>query len=181
MGKIEQIPWAKPQRKYRTQSVVPLVTITSKAFKSGEQMKTAPYWRVAFNKAFMEKYYPDDPKIKRISIYVGGQGVLVDIKPARGQDAFEVRVGNYFNDEDLVDSLFKHFGIPIMAKPTITHMHLHCKPGRKYDEKLIYEFTYIDEANPELTQLEGLKQKLVAEDGFPEADNESKQTIKVEG
>ena len=181
MSKIDQIPWAKPTKKKRTQSVIPRITITSKAFKTGNAMKTAPYWRCAFNKAFFEKYYPGDPKIKRISIYVGGQGVLVDIKPARTQDAFEMRIGGYFNDEVLVNDLFRHFGIPLLSKPNITTMHLHCKPGKKYDEKLIYEFVYMNEENPQLTQLENLKQKLEDDENFPEADSESKQTIKVEG
>ena len=181
MSKLDQIPWHKPQRKYRTQTAVPLVTITSKAFKTGQTGKTAPYWRIAMNKAFMEKYYPEDPKIRRMSVYVGGQGVLVDIKPSKGQDANEIRLGNYFNDEELVDKLFKHFGIPILSKPNITHMHLHCKPGKKYDEKLIYEFVYIDDQNPELTQLEGLKAKLEADENMPEPDSEKPIKINVEG
>ena len=175
------IPWEKPTKKKRVQSVVPRITVTSKAFKTGNQMKTAPYWRVAFNKAFMEKYFPGDPKIKRMSIYVGGQGVMVDIKPARTQDAFELRVGGYFNDETLVNKLFRHFGIPMLSNPNITTMHLHVKPGRKYDEKLIYEFLYINEENQQLTQLENLKQELVADENFPEPDEEKAQTIKVEG
>ena len=181
MGKIEQIPWETPTKKKRTSSVVPMITITSKAFKTGAANKTAPYWRAAFNNAFVEKYWPGQPKVKRISIYVGGQGVMVDIKPARTQTAYELRIGNYFNDEDLINKLFRHFGIPLLSKPNITTMHLHIKPGKKYDEKLIYEFVYMNEENPQLTQLENLKQQMEADENFPEADVEKKQTIKVEG
>ena len=180
MSKIDEIPWEIPTKKKRTKSVVPRITVTSKAFKTGNQMKTAPYWRVAFNKAFIEKYYGDS-KIKRISIYVGGQGVIVDVKPARAQSAFELRIGGYFNDETLVDKLFRQFGIPMLSKPNITTMHLHCKPGRKYDEKLLYEFTYIDEENPQLTQLENMKRELEADENFPEADAEKHSKITVEG
>lgn len=181
MSKIDQIPWEIPQKKKRTSSIVPMITITSKAFKTGAAMKTAPYWRAAFNNAFIEKYYPNDPKIKRISIYVGGQGVIVDIKPGRTQDAFELRIGNYFNDETLINKLFRHFGIPLLSKPNITTMHLHIKHFRKYDERMMYEFVYMKEENQALTQLENLKAKMEADEKFPEADNEKKNTITVEG
>ena len=55
------------------------------------------------------------------------------------------------------------------------------KDPDKYDEKLIYEFLYINEENQQLTQLENLKQELVADENFPEPDEEKAQTIKVEG
>ena len=181
MSKIDQIPWETPQKKKRTSSVVPMVTVTSKAFKTGLAMKTAPYWRVALNNAFIEKYFPGEPKIKRISIYVGGQGIIVDVKPGRTQDAYELRIGNYFNDEALVNKLFRQFGIPLLSKPNITTMHLHCKPFKKYDERMMYEFIYMKEENTDLTQLENLKASMEADENFPEADTEKKSTIKVEG
>ena len=181
MSKIDSIPWETPTKKKRSSSAIPMVTVTSKAFKTGAAMKTAPYWRVAFNRAFKEKYYADNPKVKRISIYVGGQGVIVDVKPSRAQDAFEWRIGDYFNDESLVNKMFRHFGIPLLSKPNITTMHLHCKPFKKYDERQMYEFIYLNEENQQLTQLENLKQKMEADEAFPEADTVKPQTVTVEG
>ena len=182
MSKAEQIPWNKPQKKMRSTSIVPMVTITSKAFKSGKTMKTAPYWRFAANRAFMEKYYPSDPKIKRISVYVGGNGVLFDPKPSKTQDAFLFRIGDYFNDEQLVNQILRHFEIPLKAQPETTPIHVHGKPYKKYDDKMVYEFIYINEQNPETTQLAGLKARLEADERFPEADAPEKpQKIVVEG
>ena len=181
MSKIDSIPWETPTKKKRSSSAIPMITVTSKAFKTGKAMKTAPYWRVAFNRAFVEKYFINAPKVKRISIYVGGQGVIVDVKPARAQDAFELRIGDYFNDEALVNKMFRHFGIPLLSKPNITTMHLHCKPFKKYDERQMYEFIYINEENKDLTQLENLKQQMEADENFPEADEPTKQKIIVEG
>ena len=112
---------------------------------------------------------------------VGGQGVIVDVKPGRTQDAYELRIGNYFNDEALINKLFRQFGIPLLSKPNITTMHLHCKPFKKYDERMMYEFIYMKEENQSLTQLENLKQQMEADENFPEADEPTKQKIIVEG
>lgn len=171
----------KPEQKRRGSSVIPMVTVTSKAFKTGNANKTAPYWRAAFNRAFIEKYMPGDPKIKRISIYVGGNGAIFDAKPSRNQDAYELRKGDYFNDEHLVTQIFKHFEIPIKPAPKISTIHLHAKPYKKYDEKMVYELVYINDHNPDTTQLKGIKEKLEADENFPEADEETPVKIKVEG
>ena len=181
MSKIEQIPWNKPRKKHRSSTVVPVITITSKAFKSGKTMKTAPYWRFAANRAFMDKYYPDNPKIKRMSVYTGGNGVLFDPRPTKTQTAYLFRIGDYFNDEDLVNDILRHFEIPLKANPNPTSIHIHGKPYKKYDEKMVYEFVYINDENPDTTQLAGLKAKLEADERFPEADEpEKSKTIKVE-
>jgi hypothetical protein len=171
----------KPVSKRRTSTVVPTITVTSKAFKSGQAMKTAPYWRFAGNNAFMSKYFPTDPKIKKLSIYVGGQGVLMDTKPAKDQPYYLFRKGNYFNDELLINTLFKHFEVPIKKAPEITTIHLFVKPFGKFDEKVIHELIYIDDENPDTTQLAGLKQKMESDENFPEPDTVKPQTIKIEG
>ena len=182
MNKVEQIPWSKPQKKYRTSSAIAMITVTSKAFKSGSTGKAAPYWRFALNKAFIHKYYAENPKIKRMSVYVGGNGVIFDSKPSKTQPSFEIRIGDYFNDEKLVNDILRHFEIPLKPKPDTTSIHLHAKPYKKYDEKMIYELVYIDEENPDTTQLAGLKAKMEADENFPEADQpEKSKPITVEG
>jgi len=182
MSKLSAIDWMSPQKKARSISAVPRVTVTSKAFKSGDSGKTAPYWRFAVNKPFMMKYYPTDPKIKKLSIYVGGQGVLFDSRPVKSQPFYEFRKGNYFNDTNLINTIMKHFNIPILPAPGITTIHLHAKPFGKFDEKPIFELVYINGENPDTTQLAGLKAKMEADEQFPEPDEGDKpKTIRVEG
>jgi hypothetical protein len=180
MSKLSAISWKKPTKKYRQISQVPRVTVTAKPNKSKDS-STAPYFRIAMNKPFMEKYYPTDPKIRKISVYEGGQGVLFDPKPTKDQPFFEIRKGNYFNDTGLVEDILKHFDIPIVANE-INTIHLFGKPFGKFDEKTIHELVYINGENPDTTQLAGLKEKMEADENFPEADEAEKPTkIKVEG
>ena len=179
-NKLSAINWKSPTKKYRQISAVPRVTVTAKPNKSADAT-TAAYWRIAMNKPFMAKYYPTDPKVRKISVYEGGQGVLFDPKPTKDQPFFEIRKGNYFNDTGLVEDILKHFDIPIVANE-ITTIHLFGKPFGKFDEKTIHELVYINGENPDTTQLEGLKKKLEADENFPEPDEgEKAQTIRVEG
>lgn len=181
MSKLSAIDWMSPKKKYRSITAVPRITITSKAFKTGEANKTAPYWRFAVNKPFLEKYYPTAPKVMKVSIYCGGHGVLMDTKPSKDQPFFEFRKGNYFNDQELIDTILRHFEIPVKPNPGITTIHLHAKPFGKFDEKVIHELVYINGENPDTTQLAGLKARMEKDENFPEPDAETKQTIKIEG
>ena len=180
MSKINQISWENPEKRKRTYTLVPRITVSAKPEKSGENGKVAPYFRFTVNKPFLTKYYPTNPKVKRISIYVGGQGVLVDVKPGKDQPFFEFGKGGYFSDRNLIEKIAKHFSIPIKPKD-ITTFHLHVKPFGIYDEKSIYALTYINGENPDTTQLEGLKEKLEADENFPEPDKVKPTKIKVEG
>jgi hypothetical protein len=159
-----------------------MISITSKDFKTGKKNNTAPYWRFTANKSFMQKYFPNDPKIKKISVYIGGQGVLMDPRPIKDQPFFVFGKASYFTDRNLVDSILKHFAIPYKAAPEPTTIRLHAKPFGKFDEKILYELVYIDDENPDTTQLAGLKEKMEADENFPEPDADSKpQTITIEG
>jgi hypothetical protein len=70
----------------------------------------------------------------------------------------------------------------IVQKPNdTTTFHLNAKPFGKFDEKLLHELIYINDENPDSTSLAGFKRKLEADENFPEKDQESTQTIKIEG
>ena len=181
MSKLNAIDWMNPTKKKRGSSLTPMITVTSKDFITGNKNNTAPYWRFTANKPFMKKYFPTDPKIKKISVYVGGHGVLIDPHPVKDQPFFEFGKANYFTDHELITSILKHFAIPFKKAPDPTTIRLHAKPFGKFDEKIIHELIYINGENPDTTQLAGLKEKMEADENFPEPDDQKPQKIVIEG
>lgn len=181
--KVLQINWDSPSKQTSARTSLPVVNVVfNPSGQKPDGQKRAAYWRLTFNKAFMEKFYPQLPKIRKIAIKVGGQGILFDVKPVPEQTPFLIKGKNYYHisDREEVEKIFKHCGI-IVDKEKGTNIRLHYKPFGTFDSKPIYKLVFIPDENPDITPLERLKNDLEAEENFPEPDKKNAQTIKIEG
>jgi hypothetical protein len=108
----------------------PILKISYKAPQKKGDKVSSPYYRVAANKAFIEKYYPETSglkKAKKIAFAQGGHGILFTVKPKRGMPVFQFNKSNVISDQGLVEVLYRQFGVDLSGKEFHT-MRLYTKP-----------------------------------------------------
>jgi hypothetical protein len=145
---MKEIKWMKPQEKKRHFSSAPRITVSVKLHRSGETKKVMPYWRFSSNPMFMEAYYPGKPGVRRISIYVDEEVMLIDTKPTAEQYCYMFTQGGYFTDQMLIEKLVEHCGITLNPE-VITNFHLEIKPYDDHESPSVYEMVCLEKTKEE--------------------------------